>query len=55
MSHGAKELGLHKKWSRRIIEEFYNQGDQERKLNIPVTPTCDRTGNISKVISNCLN
>ena len=25
IAHGAKELSLHKKWSRRIIEEFYLQ------------------------------
>ena len=27
IAHGAKELGLHKRWSRRIIEEFYLQVD----------------------------
>jgi len=55
VSHGAKELGLHKQWSRRIIEEFYHQGDQERKLNIPVTPTCDRSGSIAKGQQGFLN
>jgi len=49
VSHGAKELNLHKRWSRRITEEFFYQGDKEREYNIPVTPLCDRTGNISKV------
>jgi len=53
--HGAKELSLHKRWSRRIIEEFFGQGDKERKFNIPVTPSCDRTGNISKGQQGFLN
>lgn len=29
VGHGAKELKLHKQWSRRIIEEFFLQGDLE--------------------------
>jgi len=53
--HGAKELGLHKRWSRRIIEEFFGQGDKERKFHIPVTPSCDRAGNISKGQQGFLN
>jgi hypothetical protein len=48
IAHGSKELGLHKKWSRRIIEEFYIQGDKEAAAKLPVTPMCDRKGNISK-------
>ena len=49
VGHGAKELNLHKLWSRRIIEEFYNQGDLERKNKIPISPLCDRSTNrISK-------
>jgi len=49
IGHGAKGLELHKKWSRRIIEEFFQQGDMEHKSGFPVSPLCDRTGNISKV------
>jgi len=47
VGHGAKELSLHKKWSRRIIEEFYLQGDKEREHFIPVSPLCDRKGKVS--------
>ena len=47
VGHGAKELTLHKKWSRRIIEEFYLQGDKEREHYIPVSPLCDRSGKVS--------
>jgi len=41
---------LHKKWSRRIIEEFFNQGDLELKHNMPISPLCDRKGDVAKVI-----
>lgn len=30
VGHGAKELKIHKLWSRRIVEEFYIQGDKEK-------------------------
>lgn len=51
IGHGAKGLELHKKWSRRIIEEFFQQGDMEQRSGFPITPLCDRSGNISKVIN----
>ena len=50
IGHGAKGLELHKKWSRRIIEEFFNQGDLELKHNMPISPLCDRKGDVAKVI-----
>ncbi|XP_047502380.1 uncharacterized protein LOC125047879 isoform X5 [Penaeus chinensis] len=31
------------KWSHKICDEFYRQGDYERQLNLPVTPLCDRS------------
>jgi len=46
-------------WS--SISKFYLlylsliKGDKERKFNIPVTPSCDRTGNISKGQQGFLN
>ncbi|XP_047737518.1 uncharacterized protein LOC108678015 isoform X2 [Hyalella azteca] len=30
------------KWSQKICDEFYRQGDYERQLNLPVTALCDR-------------
>jgi len=42
VGHAAKELSLHKKWSDRVTEEFYRQGDEERKRNIPISPFMDR-------------
>ncbi|CAD8146396.1 unnamed protein product [Paramecium octaurelia] len=48
VGHGAKELKLHKIWSRRIIEEFFLQGDLEHHLKVPISPMCDRKQNVSK-------
>nr|XP_006823275.1 PREDICTED: cGMP-specific 3',5'-cyclic phosphodiesterase-like [Saccoglossus kowalevskii] len=31
-----------RKWSQRVCEEFFQQGDCERQLNLPITTNCDR-------------
>ncbi|XP_071548260.1 uncharacterized protein [Panulirus ornatus] len=33
---------ISRKWSHKICDEFYRQGDYERHLNLPVTSQCDR-------------
>lgn len=33
---------ISKKWSLKVCEEFFRQGDFERQLNLPVTSLCDR-------------
>ena len=30
------------RWCRRILSEFFAQGDRERKLDLPISPLCDR-------------
>ena len=44
VSNPAKALPLYLFWTNRILEEFYDQGDEERRMGIPVTsmPQCDR-------------
>ena len=42
IGHSAKRLALHEKWTARITEEFYRQGDEERKLGLPISPFMDR-------------
>jgi 3',5'-cyclic-nucleotide phosphodiesterase len=48
VGHSAKEINLHKIWSRKVTEEFWNQGDHEAQLKIPVTQLCERKINIAK-------
>jgi hypothetical protein len=55
VSHTSKVLDLHKKWSSLLIEEFFAQGDEEKKLGLPVSMYCDRiTTDISKSQSGFL-
>lgn len=42
VSHPARLNSQHLEWSRRICEEFFNQGDKERSKNRKPSPLCDR-------------
>lgn len=42
ISNPAKRWELSKKWSDRVIEEFFTQGDREKKEGLAVSPNCDR-------------
>jgi hypothetical protein len=42
LGHSTKTLQLHEKWTHRITEEFFRQGDEERKRHIPISPFMDR-------------
>lgn len=49
IGHTAKAIDLHKKWCEQVIEEFFLQGDQEKKLSLPISMYCDRENtNIGK-------
>jgi hypothetical protein len=37
-----KLIIIFKIWSDRVIEEFFNQGDLEKKMGLPPTPNMDR-------------
>jgi len=45
VSNPAKPLPVYLHWTEKILEEFYDQGDEEKRLGLPVTsmPQCDRT------------
>lgn len=45
ISNPCRNWEISKKWSLKVCEEFFQQGDCERKLNLPVTPLCDRNTN----------
>ena len=42
VSHPTKPSFIHEKWSKRICEEFFRQGDREKALGLPVSLYCDR-------------
>ncbi|CDJ45573.1 hypothetical protein ETH_00018160 [Eimeria tenella] len=42
LAHAATSWDQHKKWSERLAEEFYLQGDEEKRLGLPVSNLCDR-------------
>ncbi|VDP73892.1 unnamed protein product [Echinostoma caproni] len=42
LSNPAKPLRLNRKWTGRLMEEFFRQGDKERTLKIEISPMCDR-------------
>lgn len=49
IGHAAKNIELHEVWCGLVIQEFYEQGDLEKSLGIPISMYCDRdTTDISK-------
>jgi hypothetical protein len=42
LGHSLKKLSIHIKWTERIVEEFFAQGDKEKTLGMPVSPFMDR-------------
>jgi hypothetical protein len=42
ISNPCKPWDVGKIWSDRVIEEFFKQGDSEKKLGLPPTPNMDR-------------
>jgi len=44
IGHSAKTWKIHHLWSQLVSEEFHQQGDEETKLGVPLSPLCKREG-----------
>ncbi|KAL3938873.1 MAG: hypothetical protein SGBAC_006296 [Bacillariaceae sp.] len=42
ISNPAKPGPMFEAWTDRCLEEFFTQGDEEKKMGLPVSPLCDR-------------
>ena len=42
ISSQAKPDPLFRQWTVRVIDEFFDQGDLERELGLPISPNCNR-------------
>ena len=42
ISNPARPLPVYEKWIGDVLQEFFTQGDAERKIGLPISMNCDR-------------
>ena len=42
LGHSFKPFHLHEQWTTRITNEFWEVGDREKSVGVPISPLCDR-------------
>ena len=42
ISNPTKPLDIYKQWAQRCLDEFFRQGDAEKRLGLPISFNCDR-------------
>lgn len=42
ISNPTRPWEISRKWSLKVCDEFFRQGEYERQLNLPITSICDR-------------
>ena len=60
LANATKPLELYDRWGKCLQQEFFAQGDEEKRLKLTVSPMCDRelfeSGNggteVSKILPN---
>ena len=51
ISNPAKPSKISQQWTDKVYEEFFRQGDLEKKLEIPISMMCDRlTTNVNQAM-----
>lgn len=43
ISNPCRPWEISRKWSQKVCEEFFRQGDYEQQLGLPLTALCDRS------------
>mmetsp|Transcript_6600 Transcript_6600/g.16470 ORF Transcript_6600/g.16470 Transcript_6600/m.16470 type:complete len:154 (+) Transcript_6600:2213-2674(+) len=53
ISNPVKPPVISKQWTDRVMEEFYQQGDKERALGMPISPFYDREKDGIQNVGKC--